>query len=212
MDADGMTELTERGGKTPAREERPAGLLLMGGRSRRFGTDKAQLLLATEPDGTPGRLPLYRRQLAVLEAVADPVWRAVAWGSVPGPGVLVDEAPDAGPLPAIGRALCLGPAWWVVLAVDLPGVTAAFLRRLWDQRVVGGIVLPSDGERRQPLAAVWHRDTVAEVDAVLRTDTRRVQAVLERVPVREVLLSEEDRSILVNINTPADWERWQRDR
>ena len=184
---------------------RPAGLLLMGGRSRRFGRDKAWLPWPNA-DGTT--VPLWVRQRRLLAELSDPVWRAVGYGSPPAPDAWVDERPGEGPLPAIGRALRTGLEWWMVLAVDLPGARRDLLESLWCARLEGGVTLPESSGMRQPLMAVWHRDVLPAVDACLLRGERRVEAALKAVPYRVLPLRADDPA-LINVNTPEDWTPWQ---
>jgi molybdopterin-guanine dinucleotide biosynthesis protein A len=190
------------------RRSRPAGLLLMGGNSRRFGRDKAWLPWA-EGDGPT--VPLWVRQRRLLAEVADPVWRAVRYGTPPAPDAWVDERPGEGPLPAIGRALAAGPEWWLVLAVDLPGARRELLESLWAARLEGGVTLPESSGIRQPLMAVWHRDVLPAVEALLGRGERRVETVLATVPTRVVSLPAHDPA-LTNVNTPEDWEPWHNEQ
>ena len=104
-----------------------AGLLLTGGASRRLGVDKAELV----HDGAT----LAARAAGQLEAVCDPVLE-VGPGRSALPTVREDPA-GTGPLAALaagGRELARrghdGAA--IVLAVDLPAMTVAFLTLLRD--------------------------------------------------------------------------------
>jgi molybdopterin-guanine dinucleotide biosynthesis protein A len=62
--------------------------------------------------------------------------------------------PAAGLLAGL-RAFVTAPGWVVVLAVDMPGVTAATIRRLSAAQGRDGAVLVDDSGRRQPLCAVY---------------------------------------------------------
>ncbi|MCL8207026.1 MAG: molybdenum cofactor guanylyltransferase [Actinomycetia bacterium] len=191
-----------------AEGDRPAGfagcrgLLLMGGRSARFGRDKAWIEWEREP--------LWRRQVRLLATRVDEVWRALPYGSPAGPDDLVDPVPYPGPWWAIRAALArLDPAapWLAVLAVDLPGVPVALLDRLWAARIPGGVALSAAGAVRQPLAAVWHRGVLDATEDV-PSEGIPLGRVLERVPCRAVVLSGDEVEWLHNVNTPRDWERW----
>ena len=91
----------------------------------RMGSDKALLTL----DGRP----MWERQLDLLRALqpqelflsGPPFEAARGWPFV------ADVCPDAGPLAGLGASLrhSASPAL-VVLAVDMPGMTADFLRAL----------------------------------------------------------------------------------
>jgi molybdopterin-guanine dinucleotide biosynthesis protein A len=188
--------------KTRAARLPAAGLLLMGGRSRRLGQDKAML---PWPPGESGRL--WEHQWATLNQLADPVWRAVAFGTSPGPDLLVDPEPWPGPLPAIAEALQLTPDWLIVLAVDLPLAGASLFHYLWSRRTAeAALVVPVAAGRRQPLAALWHRSALTAAKAALAAGDRRVLAALTGTRVVEVPLGAGEADWVRNINTPEDWD------
>lgn len=105
-------------------------VLLAGGRSVRMGQDKAEIIL---PDGRP----LWRRQ---LDDVLRPLGPAEIFFSGPVRAglpaevrVLTDATPGLGPLSGLAAALgaastTTGVSLVVVLAVDLPAMTAGFFR------------------------------------------------------------------------------------
>src|SRR5438477_277515 len=124
-------------------------VLLAGGKSSRMGRDKAALIVDGEP--------LWQRQLATLRAT-QPAELFIS-GKSDGPyancgvEILADEFPDCGPLGGITTALrrCTSERL-LVLAVDLPAMTAEFLRTLLDesQRTAAGVIpsVAADGRRR----------------------------------------------------------------
>lgn len=172
-----------------------------------MGRDKAWLPVW---DGAVSAVvPLWQRQQRVLQAVADPVWRAVAWGASPAADTLLDPEPGPGPLDAIRRALETGAEWLLVLAVDMPGVDVAFLHRLWAARLTGGVTCAVADGRWHPLAAVWHQATLPVLRAASARGERRVGAVLDRAAVRGIWLKEAARSYVANVNTVAEWEAWR---
>ena len=143
-----------------------AGLLLAGGRSSRFGSDKALV----EVDGTT----LLHRGAACLRAVCDgPVVVASGDGaSRPGVGdrQVADRMAGAGPLSAIAaglRDLAPDAPHAAVLAVDHLTPSAGLLRLLAAQPGRWSCALAAVGGRRQPLHAVWSTHVAADVaDAV----------------------------------------------
>ena len=137
-----------------------AAVLLAGGQSRRMGRDKALLAL---PDGRP----LWRRQLDVLRELA-PAELFISGFTRPGfPAdvpLLADELPGCGPLGGLAAALgATASPRLVVLAVDLPRMTAAFLRGLLAGCGTGQGVVPQAADGFfEPLAAVYPREALTE--------------------------------------------------
>ena len=174
-----------------------AGLLLMGGQSLRMGRDKSALVL-------DGEL-LWKRQFDVLASVSRPVFRSVPYGHPPDDGVLPDPMVSPGPLPGIANALEAMPTdWLLVLAVDVPGVNDDVVRRLFSDRVEGGVVMARVAGEAQPLLAVWHRAVLSVIRERLGAGERAVRTVLARVPTRVVDLAPPLAASLAHFNTPED--------
>lgn len=177
--------------------------LLAGGKSSRMGRDKAFL----EIDG----VPLWQRQLTTLgqltpEQLMISGPRREEWSEYE---IVTDESADAGPLAGVAAALqaCTTP-WLVVLAVDLPEMTADFLRSLLD--LCGGRqgVVPRTSDRFEPLAAVYPAACVSLAGAALRTGNFSMQDFVRRAREEDLLLerslSNTETLLFANLNTPAD--------
>jgi molybdopterin-guanine dinucleotide biosynthesis protein A len=143
------------------------GAVLAGGRSARMGTDKARLVV-------DGETLLARQLLRLREAGAQErlVVGRPAEECVCDPGVrfVPDRRPGAGPLAGLEAALAAGETGlMLVLAVDLPFLTADLLRRLVQQGGPEVGVVPVRAEQLEPLVALYPRRALAEI-------TRRLQA------------------------------------
>jgi molybdopterin-guanine dinucleotide biosynthesis protein A len=142
-----------------------SGLVLAGGRSARMGREKALLPL---PDGRT----LLQRQIDLLRAVgAGSVNVSVGPGKVfplTGAGAISDAVPDAGPLAGIAAGLRAAPPGLVlVLAVDMPGIGEAHLRRLVELATAGCGVVPVREGRCESLVAVYPATLAASAEAWL---------------------------------------------
>ncbi len=203
-----------------------AAVLLAGGKSSRMGRDKSALLINGEP--------LWQRQLSVLRAT-EPAELFIS-GKRDGPyancgiEILTDEFPDCGPLGGIATALhrCKSERL-LVLAVDMPAMTATFLLTLLaeSQRITKGIVpsvaahkigsgnpvrsisspLAKDA-RLEPLAAVYPRTALATAVECLRTDELKLEAFIRKLEEQRLMIvlpvAETDVALFANWNTPED--------
>ena len=192
-----------------------------------MGRDKSALPVNGEP--------LWQRQLAILRAT-DPAELFIS-GKNDGPyanagvEILADEFPDCGPLGGIATALrrCTGDRL-LVLAVDMPAMTADFLRTLLDQshRTAMGVV-PSvaDDVRRQaripaaatnakelhlePLAAVYPRAALAVADECLRTGEWKLETFIRELEARGLAtirpVKAGEAALFTNWNSPGDVPR-----
>lgn len=179
-----------------------AGYVLAGGRSSRMGCDKALLSFRGGP---------------LVESVA----RAV--GLAAGSAVLVghpwlyehlgypaipDLYPGAGPLGAILTALYHTSADWnLVVAWDMPGLSAEFLKLLVDAaagRSAADALVPIGASGRpEPLCAVYHRRSRPALERALGRGVRSVRAALE--DLRAAVVSVPEVTPFHNVNTPEDW-------
>jgi molybdopterin-guanine dinucleotide biosynthesis protein A len=181
-------------------------VLLAGGQSSRMGVDKAGLVIDGEP--------LWQRQLAKLRATG--AAEVFISGRIDGPyagggvEILEDTMPLAGPLAGIATAFRrIQYDWLLVLAVDLPDVSARLLAQLVAEAKVDGVGrVPAHGEWLQPLAAVFARACASIVEECLASEHRSMRRFF-RLAGRQGLataraLSDAEYAQFRNLNTPAD--------
>ncbi|MDF1741661.1 MAG: formate dehydrogenase accessory sulfurtransferase FdhD [Verrucomicrobiales bacterium] len=185
--------------------------LLAGGRSTRFGADKAFL----DWEG----IPLYAYQLRKLASLAPAkIWLSTnpdqAFPAIlEGVERINDETPDLGPLGGLIRIFEASDADFVlVLAVDLPLLSAAFLSELI---TAGRGTVPKQDGYWEPLAGLYPRREMLEILIKAREqDKRKLQHLLneaESLNLIEALKVDADRSELFsNLNTPESFEEMAR--
>ena len=166
-----------------------------GGRSSRFGSDKALALLHGRPllhhvaaslQACPARLLIAPPGKYVLDG----------WTVVP------DTRSGEGPLAGLEAALQHAPAQWLAFTgVDLPGLTSDFWAALAQARTSGALaVLPLDeADRPQPLAGLYCRELLPRVTALLDAGERRLRLA---VPPEQCVFVGGLSTALRNVNTP----------
>lgn len=181
--------------------------LIAGGRSRRMGTDKA--FLAWE-----GR-PLWEYQMAKLQGLTPhelflSCRTEQNFPAVPDIIPVEDEWPDAGPLGGVGSCLriCSAPLL-VVLGIDLPLLPAALLRHLLTESTpnCGAVIMNSEGEYYEPLAAVYPRAMLAVAEEQIAGGRLSMQAFIRSGVERGLLHTPSqtvERDWFKNMNTPDD--------
>jgi len=187
------------------------GLLLAGGRSRRFGRDKAGI----EVDGQV----LLARIFALIDRVCDQVYVSVRVDQADEAlrkqhKLIFDLQPELGPAGGILAAHAHSPdAAWLVTACDMPLLDEASIRRLIESRRADkagtSYRSPLHGGP-EPLCAIWE-------PATLKRFRQRVEsggglsprAMLADVEIE--LIAAADVRVLANVNTQADFDRLKPD-
>ena len=181
--------------------------ILAGGRSSRMGRDKA--FLPTSPDG----LPLIARQAALLRNLGtDDLLISGQAGvdyGVTDARVVNDTVADCGPL--IGISAILAAArhpWVVVIAVDLPHISANYLKKILT--ACGGRtgLVPLGPCGFEPLVAVYPKNFISLVHAALSEGRFSLQPIIQAAVtndwIRPLPILESERTLFTNWNTPED--------
>jgi molybdopterin-guanine dinucleotide biosynthesis protein A len=180
-------------------------VLLAGGESRRMGRDKATI----EFDGDP----LWRRQLQILRDLApEKIFVSVRTQPFWLPddaALLLDNPPSRGPLGGLTKALeQMQTTHLVALAVDMPFMTAEQLRVLCGLAGQGCGVTPMIGERAEPLAAVYSRESGLDFAAALAGRDFSLQKLVRELiaagKMRIFPVPEKDEHLYLSLNEPAD--------
>lgn len=185
------------------------GAILIGGRSRRMGRDKAGLVL-----GAHTVLERVAMALRPLVATCRLVGRAP--DSLPdtlaASKVEPDAIPGLGPLSGIHAALSVARHPVVVVACDMPFVTTSFLAGLAERlEPAYDAVIPEANRGPVAVCAVYHPRCLPRLEERLRTGRLSAQAfarALETRWIRANELSELDPKArcLTNLNTLEDYE------
>ncbi len=187
-----------------------AAYVLVGGKSSRFGRDKALI----EVDGKP--------LAAHVAGIADQVADHVTFVGDPtryehlGLPVIPDAVLGFGPAAGVAAALAHTSAKWnLIVACDMPRLQVEFLRYLFEaaesSEAQAVVPVQPDG-REQPLCAVYSDSLKEPFQAAVAGGVRRVGAVLEPLNVRYLAPREYARidpsgDVFANVNTPADLHR-----
>ena len=175
--------------------------MLVGGNSSRMGRDKA--LLPFRGGALAGHVAATVASAAGSAAlVGDPQ----KYGHLGYP-VLPDRSPGTGPLGGIETALSYTAADWnLVLACDMPALSADFLRGLLDaaERLSADALVPAGPSGRlEPLSAVYHRRCQATLRRALEAGVRKATAALAGLEVARWTV--DDAACFENLNTPEEW-------
>jgi molybdopterin-guanine dinucleotide biosynthesis protein A len=200
---------------SPVPDPTVVGIVLAGGRSRRFGRDK----LAEEVGGQP---LLHHAIIRLLEVGERVVVVLGADGDEPPlpPGgritIARDSAADEGPLRGLAAGLDgTDASRAVVVGGDMPDLQPPVLREmLRASRETGAVAVAlSDGGEARPLPCVVRTEPAADAVAILLgSGRRRLRDLLSAVTTvvvdeRSWTALDPKRRTLVDIDEPADIER-----
>lgn len=188
-----------------------AAYILVGGKSSRFGSDKALIDIAGQPLAL--HLAGIVREAAETVTLVGPSGRYEHLG-LP---LIPDTHQDVGPLAGILAALeHTSTRWNLIIACDMPLLTAAFVDFLFTQAEGGhDVVMPvSPKGRDEPLCAVYAITAGKHVRQEIENGTRKITRALEgmavrRVPPGEYAYLDPAGRVFTNVNTLADWQRFK---
>lgn len=184
-----------------------SGVVLAGGRSERFGTDKALVEIHGEK--------LIERVLRTLDSACEEVFVSAntqdyAYLGYP---VVEDAHRGAGPLGGIESALRNSShEKIVVVACDMPFVKPEFIRLLWGESEGVDVVMPRTNDGLEPLCALYSKTCLPLIERNIHHSRFKVIDFLPEVRTR-ILGCEEWGKVdpeglsLLNINTPEELRR-----
>jgi molybdenum cofactor guanylyltransferase len=176
--------------------------ILAGGRSSRFGLDKASYPFRGKP------LLSW-----VLDSLQDADERfIVSRTPYPYAPVFADILDIPGPLSGIYTALSRARYDWVAIAAcDMPFLTPDYWQTLLTYCAHTQAVVVESKKGLEPLAALYHRDVLTVVKASLEQGNRAVYRVFEQVDAtilkqKELMISDQT---FYNINFQDDVSRFE---
>ena len=180
-------------------------LALAGGASTRMGFDKALMSFHGKPQ--------VRRLVDMLETIAPPVYVSVRRAQEANPAfaglrLLADQTDGIGPIEGLVRAFAEAPdCAWLVVAVDMPFLTEAAIRRLLSfrdpERFATAYRNPAT-DRPEPVCAIYE-PRIFPVLQKAKVEQRYSLMILRDVPIR--LVEPEREEELRNINHPDEYRR-----
>ncbi|MEK7477217.1 MAG: molybdenum cofactor guanylyltransferase [Candidatus Coatesbacteria bacterium] len=190
---------------------RLTGIVLAGGRSRRFGTDKA---LASWGRGT-----MIERVLAIQASVFPSIVVVTrhpsryAFLRAPNVRVVADRFTEQHALGGLLTGLgAIGTPYAFASACDMPFLRPALLGALAARRRGYDAVIPEFGGRLQPLCAVYARRCRGTIRRMIRGGRLRMTGLADEVRTRIVRAGEIRRvdprgASFTDLDTRAAWAR-----
>ncbi len=170
-----------------------------------MGKDKATLLFRGKA--------LWQIQLELLRKFApteifvsariDPVWRP------PDVQFVADDPPSRGPLSGLAASLAeMHTKHLLALATDMPFITEKYLKLLYSQIEPRRGVIAKIDDRFEPLAAIYPREALANVQKALSGKDFSLQTVTNRLvaagKLRVISVTSQERKFFLNMNEQVD--------
>jgi molybdopterin-guanine dinucleotide biosynthesis protein A len=176
--------------------------ILAGGRSTRFGSDKALAQIDGQPLLTriAGSIEPIARSITV---VADRAGKYEALSLT----TIADHEPDLGPLAGTLSALChckthVGPGWIMLCSCDLLVVKPQWFELLYSMRSDACLAVAFKPDRWQPLVGLYHTDLIETIEDQFKAGQDAMWQLLDCKDVGAVA-----------VDPPDDWpQRLQANR
>lgn len=185
-------------------------IILVGGKSRRMGANKAFLTLKGKT--------FLERQIDILTGIFDNV---IISANLPQEyeifniPVIVDIYPEKGPLGGIYTGLINSKSFYTfILACDMPFVEKDLITHLvnYTKSEEYDVVIPRNGKQLEPLHAIYSTNCIAPIKNQIENDNLRIVDFFSQVKVKEVdisnfISSNKHKKSLINLNTLEDYKR-----
>ena len=181
------------------------GVILAGGRSSRFGTNKALSMFKGER--------LIERLVRSLGQVTQSLFlvtntpEAYPFLNLP---TGKDLIPDCGPLGGIYTALkSIETPLCLCIACDMPFVHPNFMAYMIQTTTSYDVVVPMNGQREEPLCAVYRTTCIPAIEERIQAKRYKMIGFYDQVRVKRITASDTDHyntDMFFNVNTPGDYE------
>ena len=183
------------------------GVLLAGGKSRRMGEDKRNLLV--------GERTLLHRGLDVLRSIFQELFVVIAQDSSP-PDVDIrvvrDVVADCGSLGGVYTGLIKATTPFIfVVACDMPFLDQAVIAQFTSRRATADIVMAKLMGQLHPMHALYSKRCLPAMEQMIMVRQLKIQELVSHASLRVQYITEADLLTIDpswrsfhNVNTPAD--------
>lgn len=187
------------------------GIVLMGGKSSRMGTDKSQLIANTSHTNETQK-NFAQLAHAKLKCYVTDVFYSInqEQNDLHLNNTIIDEYPEGGPLSGIISALRFTQTSIIVLGVDVPLVTKQSIKNIivhrnWD--LLTTTYYNTETRIWEPMLSIWEIETLPCLEEYFTNGGRSIQQFLNQYGNQRVQIL--DVKEFTNVNTPEEYERLQ---
>lgn len=188
------------------------GIVLAGGKSRRFGSEKGLVLF----DGRP----LVEYAIQTLKQICGTILISANTAAYEkfDCRIVYDEVKDIGPMGGIYSALRQSvTSNNMILSVDSPFISSSLLRYIYSKRENSMICVPCFGENKyEPLIGFYSKEVLPFMEKFINMGNYKLPDLFREVPFNGIIIPLESEfyheRLFYNVNTPEDLKRINSDR
>lgn len=181
-------------------DDRVSAYILAGGKSRRFGSDKARAPV----DGKPMILHVADAMRPIAQSITVVAGAADAYADL-GLRTIADRHPGRGPLAGLHGALLDAPtAWIAVVGCDTIGVDQRWWRLLVGARSEACDAVAFRHDLWEPLCALYRRTILPEVQRRLDAGELSMQRLLDAIRTAPIPMPAGWNGRALSVNRPGD--------
>lgn len=182
------------------------GIILAGGKSSRFGREKAFLNI----EGRPIIEVLVSKLSSVFEEVFIVTNNKKKFGYL-NTNIIPDIFPDKGPLGGIHAGLVHSKSpYSFFTACDMPFLNTDVVRNMINEVEGYDIVVPGVKDRLHPLCAIYSKRCIPVIEDNLKKGNLRVQSIFNELKTKIIDKMFTEGRHFININTKEDYEQISR--
>ena len=182
------------------------GLILAGGRSTRFGSDKA--LAAHEGKGFLESAVKLLQDFDVEPVIV--TRKEADYSSIINVPILIDQIPDRGPLGGIYTAMvAFRETKFLVLTCDMPGVSLEALSQILteDEPDNALTVFQTPDNRVQPFPGIYSPELFPKINAMILGSDLSMYRLINSILNKKILPWNGEATSFTNINTPEEFSK-----
>ncbi len=182
-------------------------IIMAGGQSRRMGIDKSMMsikgqsiieVICEQLRGSFDEILISANQVDKFAFL--------------GFKVVPDKVPERGPLMGIASALeASSNEYNFIVACDIPKINLSCVNKMFTEAFEGraDIVVPVTGkEKYEPLFAIYRKSTLEVINKMLSSGKNKITDIFTLCTVKYIEMNDAD--WLINLNTIADYEKFQK--
>lgn len=180
------------------------GIILAGGKSKRFGRDKAFVYINDKP--------FIEVSVAKLSKVFDEILIVVNNRNKKdfeylGINIVTDIIPEKGPMGGIHTGLINSKSEYnFITACDMPFLNEETIKDIICDVRGYDTVVPRTGNRLHPLYAVYSKKCIPVLEENIKNNKLKLIDVLNELKTKYIDIKKEEKSF-INVNTKEDYEK-----